>query len=351
MGKPRVIIADEDYSYIIPLQLRFVEDMFEQIELEIITDQDYFRQFISIPQTIDILVVSENLYTEQLMKHDSRCGFVMRESLDDTKTASRFTSIYKYTNIKEIFSVIMGKASGVTIPNNKAQKEPELIMVTSAVGGVGKTTVAMGIAATLSKHLKKVLYINVDYLQNFQTYLINNLPISDNELYMKLTGEVKNSFTLVRHLIRKEEFDYIPPFKGALLSLGLRHSLGIEIAEQALLSKDYDYVVVDADSTFDAEKMDLLSKSDKTIFVVTQADASVRAMSRFLENISIKDKEKVMFVCNQFDQTRRNALVSNEYDIGFLVNEYIEYMEDYWEQRNEKFSSNSNIQKIAMTIM
>lgn len=351
MGKPRVVIVDEDYSYIIPLQLKFIEDMFGQIELEVITDQDYFRKFISIPQTIDILVVSESLYTEQLIKQDIRCGFVMRESLDEPKTISRFTSIYKYTNIKEIFSVILGKTNGLASSNNKAQEEPKLIVVTSAVGGVGKTTVAMGIAATLSKHLKKVLYINVDYLQNFQTYLTNNLPISDNELYMKLIGQEENSFTLIRHLIRREEFDYLPPFKGALLSLGIRHSIGVDIAEQALLSKDYDYVVVDADSTFDVEKMELLTKSDKTVFVVTQTDASVRAMSRFLDNISIKDKEKTMFVCNQFDQTRRNALVSNDDDIGFWINEYIGYMDDYWEQRNDKFSSNSNIQKIAMTIM
>jgi hypothetical protein len=42
MKKPRIIIADEDYNYIIPLQLRFIEDMFEKIELEIITDPVYF---------------------------------------------------------------------------------------------------------------------------------------------------------------------------------------------------------------------------------------------------------------------------------------------------------------------
>lgn len=168
---------------------------------------------------------------------------------------------------------------------------------------------------------------------------------------MKISGEEKNSFTLIRHLIRREEFDYLPPFKGALLSLGIRHSLGIDIADQALHSKEYDYVVVDVDSTFDVEKMDLLTKSDKTIFVVTQMDASVRAMSRFLENISIKDKEKMMFVCNQFEHTKRNALVSSDCDIGFWVNEYIEYMDDYWEHRIDKFSSNTDIQKIAMTIM
>jgi len=351
MGKPRVVIADEDYSYIVPLQLRFIEDMFEQIELEIISDRDFFQQFISIPQTIDIFIVSESLYTEQLLKHDISCGFVMRETLNEIVGASRFTAIYKYTNVKEIFSIILGKAHGLTISNNQTEAEPKLVLVTSAVGGAGKTTVAMGIAASLSKHLKKVLYINIDYLQNFQTYLSNSLPINDNELYMKIAGGEKNSFSLVRHLFRREGFEYLPPFKGALLSLGIKHSLLVEIAEQALLSKEYDYVVVDADSTFDTEKIDLLTRADKTIFVITQTDASVRAMCHFLENVSIKDKDKIMFVCNQFKQTKRNALVANDFDIGFTVNEYVEYMDDYWERRDDKFSSNASIQKIAMTIM
>ena len=33
MGKPRVVIVDEDYSYIIPLQLKFIEDMFGQVDM------------------------------------------------------------------------------------------------------------------------------------------------------------------------------------------------------------------------------------------------------------------------------------------------------------------------------
>ena len=35
MAKPRIIIADTDISYIIPLQLKFAEDFFEKIDLEI----------------------------------------------------------------------------------------------------------------------------------------------------------------------------------------------------------------------------------------------------------------------------------------------------------------------------
>ena len=44
MVKPRIIIADMDINYIMPIQLRFVEDFFEKVELEIITDKSFFDE-------------------------------------------------------------------------------------------------------------------------------------------------------------------------------------------------------------------------------------------------------------------------------------------------------------------
>ena len=43
MAKPRIIIADTDVNYIIPLQLKFVEDFFEMVDVEIITTEEYFE--------------------------------------------------------------------------------------------------------------------------------------------------------------------------------------------------------------------------------------------------------------------------------------------------------------------
>ena len=46
MAKPRIIIADTNEKYIIPLQQKFVEDFFEKIDLEIITDRAFFEEFL-----------------------------------------------------------------------------------------------------------------------------------------------------------------------------------------------------------------------------------------------------------------------------------------------------------------
>lgn len=63
MDKPRIIIADTDENYIMSLQLKFAEEFFEKIDLEIITDINYFKELFSSHQKIDLLVISEEFYS------------------------------------------------------------------------------------------------------------------------------------------------------------------------------------------------------------------------------------------------------------------------------------------------
>ena len=79
MSRPRVIIADEDRGYIIPLQLKFVKEYFNQIDLEIITDRQYFLELFSTPQKAEILILSDELYDSSLQKHNIGYIFVMSD--------------------------------------------------------------------------------------------------------------------------------------------------------------------------------------------------------------------------------------------------------------------------------
>ena len=148
MAKPRIIIADTDVNYIIPLQLKFVEDFFEKVDLEIITDETYFEELFSTPQQIDILITSEELYTQSLLRHNITHVFLMTENQEeDLTSALNVNCIFKYTSIKEIFNEIIGKSEELFDVKQSSKKETEIILFYSANGGVGKTTVAMGVSA------------------------------------------------------------------------------------------------------------------------------------------------------------------------------------------------------------
>ena len=114
MAKPRVIIADTDYNYIIPLQLKFVEDYFEEVELEIITDEAYFEALLATPQRAEVMIISEELYSLAIRRHNIAHIFLMTEQYEEDQTADlNINRIFKYTSIKEIFNEITGKSADV----------------------------------------------------------------------------------------------------------------------------------------------------------------------------------------------------------------------------------------------
>lgn len=346
MSKPRIIIADTDSNYIIPLQLKFVEEFFEKIDLEIITEQEYFDELFAMPQKVDILIVSEDLYSSSLQRHNLGNVFVMTEQKEEEQTADlTVTSLFKYTSIKEIFNEITGKSAEVLNIENEGKKEPQIILIYSGSGGVGKTTVALGISACLVKNYKKVLYINADRMQSFQWLLDNSSPIAASDVYAGLARADQKIYSEIKHVIRKEAFHYLPPFKASLMSLGLSYSIYETIALSAKASGDYDFVVIDADSAFDEEKARLMDIADKVIIVTDQTNKSVYATNALVSNINGIGTDKYIFVCNNFDRNKDNALVSPNMQVKFTINDYIEHFEHYDQMQSEDFGNNGGMQK------
>lgn len=324
MARPRVIIADEDANYIVPLQFKFVTDFFNKIDLEVITDRAYFDEYFSKPQNAEILIVSDELYDSALQRHNIQNIFVMMEQYDEGGTGElNVNQLFKYTSIKEIFNEIIGKSAGVLNVAAVETKETQIILVTSAAGGVGKTTVAMGVAACLAQNYKRVLYIEAARLQSAQCMLKNDAPISSPDIYTKLLNPSESIYEEIKHVIRKEGFSYLPPFKAALLSLGLSYSVYEKIAMSGKKSDDFDYVIIDAESSFDEQKINLLDLSDKVIVVLKQENNVVYATNQFVSNIDNLNTDKYLFVCNSFNSEQYNAIISPDIRLKFAVNEYV----------------------------
>ena len=49
MSKPLIVIADMDTAYLAELENKFLVELGDRAELEIISDPEYFEQFFSIP--------------------------------------------------------------------------------------------------------------------------------------------------------------------------------------------------------------------------------------------------------------------------------------------------------------
>lgn len=352
MIKPRIIIADEDISYIIPMQQKFIEEFFEKADIEIITDKKYYNEFFSSPQKADILIVSEELYDTSLQRHNIANIFLMTEQYADDQTCDLSVNrIFKYTSIKEIFNEIMGKSAKTLKMSDGSPKETQIILVYSACGGAGKTTVALGVSDYLAKNYKRILYINAGRLQSFYGMFDNKTPITAGDVYVKLSNPSDDIYNDVKHVIRQERFNYLPPFKASLMSLGLNYSVYEKIVVGAKKSTDYDYIIIDADSSFDEDLVKLMNLADKVLIITKQNEASVFGTNILMSNINDSNSDKYAYICNDFNKEYNNAIISQDIPVKFTVSDYVEHIKYYDQIKLTDLSNNSGIQRIAFLIV
>lgn len=351
MEKPRIIIADADIAYAALLQIKFAEELFDKVELEIITDRKYYEDLFLVPQKAKVLIISDEFYNGNLAKHNNiEHIFLMSENSEEQQTTNLdIIQIYKYTNVNVIFNQITG-ASTLNTRVNYADNtdKSQIIMTFSATGGVGRTTVAMSIAACLTRQFRKVLYIGAEYLQTFQYMLENQMPIMTIDTYAKLSGQGKNAYPVLRESVRKEMFCYIPPFKAPLISVGLDYSIYEALADSAKKTGEYDFIIVDAEPSFQETNVNLLDHADRVLYILNQTVQSVEATNRLINSINCVAGDKNIFICNKFRSEAPNAIVTNNKELKYRVDEYVTYMEqaDY-----RKLSETEAIKKISMYLL
>lgn len=362
MVKPRVIIADTDISYILSLQRKFIEACFEKIDLEVISDQNYYEKLFGLlekdevqcgsPQKADVLIVSEELYDVSIHRHDIGTVFVMTEQDGGGRSGnSDVISIFKYTNVENIFNLITGRCPGLIDGSGAVHKTTKVLLVCSASGGVGKTTVALGISACLNAESKRVLYLNAERLQSFQTVLFNSSPITSPDLYARLVDATENVYSEIKHFIRSEGFYYIPPFKAALMSLEIPYSVYGDIVVSIKRTQEYDYIIVDADTVFDEEKIRLFDIADKVIIVTKQNKMSAYATKMLIANINEANSDKYMYVCNDFMENETNYLISPDVINKFTVSYYIEHMPYHEQLAVSDLAREKDLQQVAFLLL
>lgn len=351
MSKPIIILADSDDKYLVALELKFIEELYEKIELEVITDQSYFNEYFSSPKKAEILVVSEGLYASDLQKHNINYIFVLSESPKKNETDDlAINKIYKYTSIKEIFNEIMYTSSRELLSGDIANKETQIVMVYSAGGGSGKTTIALGLSACFTTNHKRAIYIDAEYIHNFQNYLTSKAFIT-NEAYREFIDKNEQVYRNIKHHLRKEQFDYLPPFCASLSSLNISFSFYKNLINAVKATKDYDFIVVDTDIIFDDQKAALMSVADKVLIIVNQDVYSTFKTNVLLNNINCSDNEKYLFICNKFNDNAPNTFLSGDSKSKIVISEYVEYVDDCEIFSIDQLTAIDGLQKIAYMLI
>ena len=209
----------------------------------------------------------------------------------------------------------------------------------------------MGVATCLTQDYRRVLYVNASKLNTFQYKLNNNTPINGTDIYSKLLENNKDIYDEIKNVIRKEEFSYLPPFRAALLSLGIKYDIYEKIILGAKKSGEYDYIVVDGETSFGDNESRLIDFADKVIVVTKQNMGSIFATNIFYKNVNGANSEKFIYICNDFDAEKKNIDIDSDIKARFSINGYVEHISELEYISLREFSEKNSIRRISVLVM
>jgi cellulose biosynthesis protein BcsQ len=348
MSKLVVVLADTDERYLMPLELKFIEEFEDKADIVVITDKEYLKHYFSTPQKVDILIINEDLYSYDLEKHNIGNTFILLESDNSGGTQDMsINKIYKYTSVKEIYTEVINNTASKSLKPMNGNQDTVVIMVYSPCGGIGKTLISMGIGGALAKCYKRTLYVSTETLQSFN-FLLSNKSFAANGFERQLTMHSEHIVDYLQSAIGNEMFDYILPFRQATSSYNIRMEDYRYLIEKVKASGRYDYIVVDTSTDFTAEKTMLMSFCDRVIVLTAQDEVSVTKLEFLLNNIDCSDSNKFLFICNKYNGEKNNCLIKDSLINRCSIGEYIENFDFNGENFNINFlAGNKHFQKLA----
>lgn len=293
MPKINMVIADSDKHYVESL-IRFLSENYSsKIRLNYFTDGIYLYDYLENGgQKADILLVGSSLLNPS---HDlPNAGLVAVLSSGSVETDDTdYAIVNKYQTGDKLLNAVFNLYAE-RFPNEihvtYGDKQTKAIAVFSPVGGVGKSTIAVALAAALAGKGKKVFYLNLENIQSTPAFFecINQQTFTDilyflkdkhKALGLKIEGVKQvDAATGVHYFNPPESIWDIEEVKPE----EFRHLLN-----QIRDTNKYDVVIVDMSSQLNCSSISIMDTCNEIIVVMNPGFASRIKIEALIKELKI----------------------------------------------------------------
>lgn len=352
MSKLNIIIADRDKEYAESLADYLLAHHRHRFAVTTYTAQADSSAFLKEnPAETDILLLGEGL------SEACNAGMVIYLTEGSRPGQENHRHLNKYQCgdelVKQVLEIYLQENPN-KVPLLAGYKETRVAAFYSPVGGVGKTTIAMGASIQASWEGKGVFYLNLEtvpatglFLEGEQEYTLSGV------LYF-LKHDSHNSVIRMEKAICTDPLYGIDYFKQPDSILDLKEDLTGEL--RSLLGRlaamgRYDYVFVDMEGSLDCSSLAVLEGCDDIVVISTPDVVAKRKMELLLHEFAVLERgrgikllDKVKLVLNKHQHV---AAQENGYEqvaeksvmlkIPLVSNLYIQQGERYRLDLNSPF--------------
>ena len=316
MAKINIVIADSDELYLNHLTNYLIEHMNTFEVCSFTTKESLIKYVGDKTNKIDIIAFTEDLMDGTISMANAPAKILLS---DGSYTDLEFESVNKFQKAEKFINdilMIYAEKTGRVESVSLGDKDTKIVGFYSPVGGCGKTTLAVATAYALGCQGKRVFYLNAEKINS--TYAVlnegNTGSISDLYLTVKTKGAniglriIANKFTDVNTNI-----SYINPAESSLEI----NELTLEEYKKMLKEFDqlgeFDVVIVDFDTEFNGDKIELLNCMDRIIVPFTSDSLSLAKTGLFIKELGMYDElseiyGKSIFVLNKSNSQSIQAL-------------------------------------------
>lgn len=364
LKKIRVVVADSNHDYLKSFvsftrtshnDSRFVFTYF--------SDQQILQEYIDHGHAIDLLLISPDLHESVMNLADDVLIVLLEDDIlsDDDRT---FPGVYRYQRLSQLLSNLIG----LYYEHNEAaerqlvrSKQAKVISVYSPVGGTGKTTVAANLSKQLALNGSKVFYLNLETINSSGLFFSSEEDNPSLQIFYYAKSDFKQLLSKIETLKKHDAYamvDYFDIEINAEEMLEMRGEEVKRIINGIVKTGEYNYIIVDLDSSLHERNRTALTESDNILWIMTNDNQSI------LKTKALLDKEEDLFGKKNIIRDRMTTIlnkftgaqIGDMDDLGVTIDGYLPFISAWLVPQtndgilgNDRF--NQEIQTIARNII
>lgn len=287
----RLVIAEENEVYCNRLKCYLEKHYKEEYEMAFFREKKDFLEYVS-NQKCEIALFSTVFYDETIHLKNILLPIVLLEEDEEKPSIHKLKwTIPKYMRISKLMKYIKEQYEEVE------RNRPLIYSFYSPAGGVGQTTIAIGMALSYLNIGRKVLYINLEELDSTGLYfgkrsgsLSEHLPINElpSEVHFLAQYIKKDINTGILYWVKNE----METLEVNAMQEAIEKIIEYELA---------NVIVLDLAHHYDLEKSSYFKIADSIVLVRNNQIQAKYKMKQMLEHKKLEDdlKDKLRLVINQ----------------------------------------------------
>lgn len=280
-----VVIAAPDPEYL-RLLSQYAQSQFadRRVRLECLTSRERLEQW-SASHTADVVLVDREWVRDAdwTSRLHARVIGVLTDRPEESSAETPLPAVFKYQSAANLFSLLekmlADSLRGDGEGHNAARiAEPRTVAVYSAVGGCGKTTLAVNLCKVLAQRGHSVLYVSLESLGTLNTLLDVHDPSAFSKLLYRFQSGREMGAAEWAELIRRDErtgIAYLPPVLHEADAEGLEEETAARLVQTLRSAAGAERIVFDLDSSAHPRIRGALGACDVVYWLVNDEAACV----------------------------------------------------------------------------